>query len=506
MINNPDLERQLLAGILKYPDSLIEIESFISDKDFYSEKSSVHRTIFLMVSNLAKKNEKVDDIVVAERIKSLGVKFEDDINVSEYVQALYRRQLSQDKIVGVAKELKKYTIRRETYEACRNVAKAMKEMDPSAEYSDIVSKADNIYNKCVNQFENLDEYSAVNIYERMEAVIEERGDNPVTNFGLKIPYTKTQDIYGSLLREGNITCFVARAGAGKTSISLDLATKAAAMNDVPIIHFDNGEMSEEEIIFRQTAALSGVPIHLLESGDWRRSQECIDAVRKVWPQIKKMRHYYVSIAGMSVDQMINVLKRTYYSKVGRGNKAIFVFDYIKTTGLAEKGMNEWVVVGEMVDRFKKCIQKEILLNNKPLISMLTSVQANRSGVVSNRKSENVVDDESIVALSDRISHFVSHFFILRKKTMDELVFEQNKFGTHKLINIKARHLGKDIAGALDPVQTPDGPRNNYLNFRIDNFNVQEMGDLRDIIKSLGSKVEMKVVGDNDGNDLPPELQ
>lgn len=503
MIFNIDLERQLLAGLLKHPDKYIEIESFISEKDFYSAKSMVHRTIFLIISKLVKANEKVDDIVVAERIKALGVKFEDDLSVSEYVQALYMRQISEDKVEVVAKELKKIAMRRDIWFAAKEVADKMKDMDPSIGYADIVDTADKIYNAQINKFENLDENHAINIYEKIEAVVEERGDNPITVFGLKTPYPKLESIYGSLLREGNITCVVARSAGGKTTWTLDCATKAAEANDVPIIHFDNGEMSEEEIIFRQTAALSGVPMSMLEDGSWRNNQECVNKVRAVWPKVKKLKHYYVSIAGLSVDQVLNVLRRTYYSKVGRGNKCIFVFDYIKTTGLAEKGKSEWAVVGELVDRFKKCIQKEILCNNKPVISMLTSVQANRSGVVTNKKSEDVIDDESIVALSDRISHFVSHFFILRKKTLDELVYENYKFGTHKFINIKARHLGKDIAGALDPVQTPEGPRNNYINFKIDNFNVIEIGDLRDVVKALGGGVEMETT---DGDELPDILR
>ena len=64
---------------------------------------------------------------------------------------------------------------------------------------------------------------------------------------------------------------------------------------------------------------------------------------------------------------------------------------------------------------KRTIQKEILKDGEPIIPMITSVQSNRSGVVNNRRAENIVDDESIVSLSDRITQFCSHMFILRKK-------------------------------------------------------------------------------------------
>ena len=56
---------------------------------------------------------------------------------------------------------------------------------------------------------------------------------------------------------------------------------------------------------------------------------------------------------MPVDSMINTLKRLYFSQVGRGNRMIFSFDYIKTTS-DRSDKNEWQLVGEMIDKFKQC--------------------------------------------------------------------------------------------------------------------------------------------------------
>jgi hypothetical protein len=71
---------------------------------------------------------------------------------------------------------------------------------------------------------------------------------------------------------------------------------------------------------------------------------------------------------------------------------IFSFDYIKTTS-DSTGSNktEWQMVGEMVDKFKRCVQKDILYDGLPIISMITSVQSNRSGITNNRNSQHVVE-------------------------------------------------------------------------------------------------------------------
>ena len=68
---------------------------------------------------------------------------------------------------------------------------------------------------------------------------------------------------------------------------------------------------------------------------------------------------------MNVDNMTATLRRFYYSKIGRGNPMIFSFDYIKTTFENNGAKSEWQIVGEMVDKFKKTIQKEILSDGGP---------------------------------------------------------------------------------------------------------------------------------------------
>ena len=197
--------------------------------------------------------------------------------------------------------------------------------------------------------------------------------------------------------------------------------------------------------------------------------------------------------------MIATLRRFYYSTVGRGNPMIFSFDYIKTANDSQNGKSEWQVVGEMVDKFKRTIQKEICKDGEPIIPMITSVQSNRSGVVNNRRAENIVDDESIVSLSDRITQFCSHMFILRKKTLDEIDEEPN-FGTHKLINVKARHLGKSYTRATEPVRMPDDSlKQNVVHLSMDAFTASEVGDQLDLANALGAQGEFE---ENEREDDP----
>ena len=481
MVYSLEIEKQVLAAFIQKPKVLINFIHLISESDFY-DASLLHRTLFAVLKKSCQQDEPIDDIVLVQRIKDLGIKFEEDLSLIDYVRSLSMRKIhSEEKIESAIKELKKYSVRREITNTAKKISDSMKGMSPDTSYLEIIESADKIYNDKINLFEVGDDVPS-NIYEEMEDFIEDRGNNPIDEFGMMGPHPKINDIYGSLLRPGNITVIVARSGVGKTQFCMHYATQVSSKYDVPVLHFDNGEMSKEELIIRQCASISGVSSHLLESGKWRQAgPEVVSKVRSVWNKVKKLQFYYYNVGGMDVDSMINTLKRFYYSKVGRGNKMVFSFDYIKTSSEHGGNKSEWQTVGEMVDKFKKCIQKEILEEGNPVIPMITSVQSNRSGITTNRQSANIIDDESIVSLSDRITQFCSHMFILRQKTNDEVAEEGNQFGTHKLINVKSRHLGKDIAGAVEPVQVDDNLRKNFVNLSFRNFNITECGDLRDIV-------------------------
>ena len=291
MIYSYELEKQLLAGLIKDPNSLVEISNFISTSDFYSESTSLNSTIFRIIEQAINASDEIDEIIIAQRVNEIGLSFEDNVNPSDYIKSLALRKVPEGNILKTAKELKKYSIRREIYNSSQTIAKRMKAISAESSYQDIIQAADTIYNSKINLYE-MGSDVPLNIYDDMESIIEERGNNPVTEFGMLGPHQKLNEIYGSILRPGNITVVVARSGVGKTQFCMDYSTKVSMQYDVPVLHFDNGEMSKEELTMRQCAALSGVSMHLLESGKWRKAgADVVKKVRDVWPKIKDLKFY-----------------------------------------------------------------------------------------------------------------------------------------------------------------------------------------------------------------------
>ena len=175
--------------------------------------------------------------------------------------------------------------------------------------------------------------------------------------------------------------------------------------------------------------------------------------------------------------------------MGRGEPCLIVYDYVKLTG--ERVGNNWAeyqAIGDKVDKLKK-IAEEI---NAPL---LTAMQLNRSG-------ESATDDSSAIALSDRMQWFASFVAIFRRKTVDEVALDGENFGTHKLIPTKTRFQGQFAAGHHDILRrrTEDGERlvNNYLNFSVENFDIEENGSLRHIIEAENEQYFVEDENPTDG--------
>ena len=65
MIYNFELEKQLLAGLIKEPDALSEISNFIGNSDFYSEQSALHSTIFRIIKQAIDSGDEIDEVIIS---------------------------------------------------------------------------------------------------------------------------------------------------------------------------------------------------------------------------------------------------------------------------------------------------------------------------------------------------------------------------------------------------------------------------------------------------------
>jgi replicative DNA helicase len=493
-IYSNQVERHVLGGLLKFPHIFVDIDTFLSEKDFYNE---VHQTIYLVIRDAILEGEKVDKVLIANNIKNLGVSFKDDINIFDYVDTLGFTQITKAAALKSCRELSKLRICREVYETFQSGQDYIKQ-NLNKPIDEIISSCDSIYGDKISSY-ILGE-QPTDVFEELENLVEERGNTPLEENGHLTPYPEFNRLYGGLM-PGNLYAFVARPGQGKSTFINDLCMKTALKNKVKVLVLDT-EMSTEETQFRLTSSLSGVPLWYVQTGNWRKNEGMIAQVRAAMDKIREHNNYYYHfhIKNKPIEQVCSIIRRWYYSKVGRGNPCIIAYDYVKLTG--EKVSQNWAehqAIGQKIDILKK-IAEEI---NAPIV---TAMQLNRAGESFNRKSAGVVDDATAISLSDRLQWFASFVGIFRRKTVDEIARDTTGFGTHKLIPLKTRHQGRDASGHQDLFQRLEDPNNangnsvwaqNYVNFNVENFNVEEKGSLIDIIRAENNSFSVEDSNPND---------
>jgi replicative DNA helicase len=489
------IEKHVLGGIINHPSSFYELDGFVTSEDFFSE---LHATVFKVIKSILLEGEhtgrKLDEVILAQKIKNLGLTFKDDIDVDSYIKSISFSQITKKATIETAKELVKLKVRRNTEETARELVEYARKTGEST-LSDFITGADKIYSDRI--YEYVGEAEPSNLFENIDSLIEERGNHPNDDPGLLTSYDEFNRLYGGL-RPGNLYAIASRPGQGKTTWINDMLFKTSVKNNIKALILDT-EMSKEEMQFRMTAAISGVPVWYLETGNWRKNREMMTKVREALDRIKDFDYTHFHVGNKDIDQVCNTVKRWYYRNVGRGNPCIIGYDYVKLTGeKVDRNWAEYQAIGDKIDKLKK-LSEEL---NCPI---LTAMQLNRQGESHNRNSDQVVDDSSVIALSDRLQWFSSYVGIFRRKTLDEIAMDGQEYGTHKLVTIKSRFQGRDAAGHQDLVRrvVADGSEryvHNYLNFNVDNFDCEELGSLQTIVQRQRDQHTLEDQNSNDADD------
>ena len=489
-IYNIEYEKQVIAGLLQYPEAYADIGPFISEVDF----SRINKPIYNLLSHSIKESGSINSTILIEKLKSLGITIP-DLDIGQYIDSLSLIQINQKALMEVAKELKITTVKRDLYDTGQRLSEKMKKT-VSSTFEEIVQEADQIYNDKINLYS--EDQKLVDLCADIDELLAMNQNNEFKE--LVIPYASFYEQYGGF-RPGNVYCFASRSGQGKSSLLVDLAYKTANIvnKNVKVIYLDT-EMQANEVMPRFLASITGVPIWEIETGNYAKNPISLKKIQAAKKILKDNNHNlkYKHVGNMATDAVISLIKRWYMKECGRGEKALIVYDYLKILeGDRNGGMKEYELMGDKMDALKTCAYDL----QAPL---LTAVQINRSGVNTNRQASQVIDDESVISISDRIQWFTSYMGIFRRKVPEEILADGPQYGTHKLITLKTRFQGQQAAGHQDLVKIVDQETNrvrytpNFINFDLTNFNIEERGSLRDLVHK---KIDLTLV-DGNGNELP----
>ena len=118
-----ELEQHFLAALLQYPKKYFEVSAFIDSADFFSENSKVNKSLFHLISQAIKNGETPDPAILIDRATSIGLTFEDNISLADYIHTLSYRKVNEEALIDTAKALKKLSVRRTLHDSFLEGAK-----------------------------------------------------------------------------------------------------------------------------------------------------------------------------------------------------------------------------------------------------------------------------------------------------------------------------------------------------------------------------------------------
>lgn len=488
-------EKHALSALCRNPDLLFDIDPWFSKSDFYQD---LHGTIYSLLRQSILAKQSFDSVVISQKIFELGIKNNQDLSIFDYVKSLFQIPTTKDVGVQSFKDVFKLRVRRSLIEGCSELIGYVKK-NGDKKIGEIVSGCDKIYGDLVGGIKNVAEEKSYNIFSDIEGIVEGIADSPPDESQFMIgPFKTLNSIYGSLSKPGNITVIGARSGLGKTSFAMFYNIYLAEKYNIPILHLDFGEMSARDLQFRAVCMFTDgdVPFWAIENGSWRQNEEWKRRVREVWKRVKNIKFYYEDISDKKPIEIISLIRRYSLSVFGRGNNFIVNYDYLKPFDTSDYNTPEWKVMGHFIQDVKSFITGELP------VPFWASLQLNRSGITTNKGAAQVDDSENSFSISDRILQQSSFSFILRNKLNEELKDEGGlNYGNLKMICVKHRSLGKDIDGALKPVEVSKGSfRKNYVNLLSRSFYFEDKGDLRKMTRELKEKHDVQ------GEDKDSEIE
>lgn len=473
-----DHEKHFLSAVIRSEGKLLAECHQINENDFSPHSN---RPIFRSIKDCLSKNGVVNRYVLISNLEASSIKVGGVIEPSLYINSLVDLNNVNDKAaIEIAKELRRWTIRRRLNEASKDMAK-MTDNEQGKSPIDLIAEVTGRFNDEINLIGGSDNdpkdlYGTIEDFLKKKSSYDERS--------VKSPFPLFNDFYG-FFDPGNLSVIVSRMKIGKSTFWLSMLQQLAAMDKDDNLRFLvlDTELTTEENQARALAAASGVKEfyirHKLYRKDAIQLKKVEDAAKMLKPLAGRISHEYCG--GMDLETQLVIARRWAHQNLIEGKRGMIILDYFKLNSSADfKTDKLFMTIGEKVDAFKN-LSKELNVH------IFCFAQANRENEDS--KYGNKVHNSSVIGGSDMIAQFASNIYLLEQYSGEEKIKicgdETFKF-THALKEIVTRQLGPDIGGHRRTVKYQDDHSkdrycSNFLLFNFNNFHVQEIGTFQDAV-------------------------
>lgn len=474
------IERVGLAALLTYNEFIPELMT-IFKPEYFNWKE--HGTLYSLACSIYKDSGSVDINILIFKLDQIGLKEVAGLNMSEYVQSLCGLPVNKDHVMNYFREIYKMHKCRTAF---LKLGQAQNLINSSLDKSlvEILAEVQKLTTEAVTA--NIEESARiVKVYKELPNFLEQQAlQKDITKLDTGFPIFDR--FYGGFVF-GGVYVFAAPAKVGKSTFLNHLAYQMAAIkkNKLKILILDT-ELESKYAMSRAATSLTQLNEIDFLSGDFARNADYAAKTKAGLNSIDpwvvdRIGHVYVE--NRSIEEIIAISRRWYVNEVKDGECALIIYDYIKLSGgesALSEHWKEYQEIGEKTDKLKKFV------SSLPRAALATSVQTNAQGNI---------------AMSQQIKWFANNVYILNRKSPEEIQEDGPENGTHKLVEVVTRNLGRDAdQSKYFTVKTPDGrinAVNNWINFDIRKFRVDELNTNKDVYTKKGAQLKTKKSEDID---------
>jgi len=252
-----EAEKSLLGCLLLDKNAIVKVIDFISSKDFYR---GTHQEIYQACQELFEKNEPIDLLSVANRLKEKE-KLE-DIGGNSYLTEIINSVPTASNILNYAKIVQKKRILRDLIDAGSEVTTYgyNENEDPEVLLDQAEKRIFSIAQKGLSQKFLPVKDSLGEAFERIDNLSKHKEGLR----GLKTGFTSLDNMLAGL-QKSDLIILASRPSMGKSAMAMNIAGYAAINEKVPVGIFSL-EMSRDQLVDRLIADQAGIDLWRLRTG------------------------------------------------------------------------------------------------------------------------------------------------------------------------------------------------------------------------------------------------
>lgn len=307
-----EAEQSVLGSILINPDCFSEIATEVKSNDFYLE---THKEIYLSMQDLFLKNRTIDLVTLIDTLVKRGVYDKED-DSKKYIKLIAEIVPSASNVKDYAKIVRDNSILRSLINVCGEVTDLA-----YSNHDDVEKLLDSAQQKIYDITETTQTKGFTHIREALLANYEHLRllkTDPDAAAGQPTGFSALDKVLVGM-GPGDLILVGARPGMGKTSFTMNIATKVALQSKKTVCVFSL-EMSAEQLVSRMLSSEALVDSYAIRSGNL--SNEDWEKIARASSVLSECEILIDDTAGISATGMRAKLRRV-------KNLGLIVIDYLQ---------------------------------------------------------------------------------------------------------------------------------------------------------------------------------